>query len=160
LQPYADFSLKDLHAALDERRIALGLTWPQAALEIGVSPSTVAKLATRDAAEADGVLRMLHWLGRSPESFVPGHPRRPNSRLPEPPPGLILRLDTARLHDALEAQLEQHSMSWPSLAFKLALGASGLKKLGSGGRASFPMVMRLTGWLSRPLAEFTKLSER
>ena len=51
-------------------------------------------------------------------------------------------------------------MSWPSLAFKLAVGASSLKKLGSGGRASFPMVMRLTGWLSRPLAEFTKLSER
>ena len=54
----------------------------------------------------------------------------------------------------------QYSMSWPSLAFKLAVGASSLKKLGSGGRASFPMVMRLTGWLSRPLAEFTKLSER
>ena len=160
MQPYADFSLKDLHAALDARRVALGLTWAQAAVEIGVSPSTVATLATRDAAEADGVLRMLHWLGRSPESFVPGHPKRPDARLPEPPPGLVLRLDAAGLHAALEAQLEQRSMSWPRLAFKLVLGASSLKKLGSGGRASFPRVMRLTAWLSRPLAEFTKFSER
>ena len=39
-----------------------------------VSSSTVARLRTGHIAEADGVLQMLRWLGRAPESFVQGSP--------------------------------------------------------------------------------------
>ena len=46
-------------------------------------------------AEGDGVLGMLRWLGRTPESSVPGHPApsTPATALPEVPPGLLVRWD-------------------------------------------------------------------
>jgi len=162
LPPPDDFSLADLHAALDDQRRARGLAWPEAAREIGVSPSTLAGLVRRSAAEADGVLQMLLWLRRSPESFVPGHPwpERPDMRLPGVPAGQTLRIDAARLHAALDSALSQRAVSRAQLARELAVGASSLARLASGGRTSFPLVMRLSGWLSRPLAAFVHASER
>src|SRR5262245_791364 len=101
----ADFSLTALHAALDAERTARGLSWAAAAAEMKVSPSTVAQLHRRATAEADGVLQMLHWLGRAPESFLAGDPAAADGRARWP--GIssngILRFDTARLRAALDA---------------------------------------------------------
>jgi hypothetical protein len=58
-----DFDLVALHTALDARRTALG-----------VSAGKLRGLGTRRRAEGDGVLRVVAWLGRSPESFAPGRP--------------------------------------------------------------------------------------
>ena len=78
-----DFDLRALYAALDERRQAQGLTWAQVTRALStagavsarpVASSTIAGLRTKAQAEADGVLQMLRWLGRAPESFVPGVP--------------------------------------------------------------------------------------
>ena len=41
----ADFDVVALYAALDERRIALGLTWLDVADEVGVSQGTLTGLA-------------------------------------------------------------------------------------------------------------------
>src|SRR6185295_3414637 len=76
-----DFDLAALHHALDAQRQARGITWEKLVREInrnrasGVHPiarSTVAGLPTKAVAEGDGILQMLRWLNRSPESFVPG----------------------------------------------------------------------------------------
>ena len=67
-----DFSLAELHAALDARRQARGLTWAGATREINgqhagsvthpIASATVTTLRTKAVAEADGVLAMLRWL--------------------------------------------------------------------------------------------------
>src|SRR5579872_557932 len=101
----SEFSLNDLYRALNVERCARGLSWAQAAREIGripearsISPSTLAGLRSRTAAEGDGVLQMLLWLRRSPESFIPEHPAANHAEfaLPDPPARQILRFDTQK----------------------------------------------------------------
>jgi transcriptional regulator with XRE-family HTH domain len=159
-----DFSLTALHAALDARRKVRGLSWAEASAEMKVSPSTVARLHERATAEADGVLQMLRWLARAPESFVEsfaaGASEDARARLPGMASNGILRFDTARLHAALDAQRAERGMSWARVAKDLGLGASSLTHLARGGRTAFPAVMRMLAWLGRPAAEFVRTSDR
>ena len=77
-----DFSLEALFHALDAQRLERGLTWAEVTREINresersplhpVHASTVKATRTQRVAEADGILQMLLWLRRSPESFTPG----------------------------------------------------------------------------------------
>ena len=64
------FDARALYAALDERRVARGLTWSQAAAEIGVSASTLTRTRLGGRMEVDGTLAMVAWLGRTIESFA------------------------------------------------------------------------------------------
>jgi hypothetical protein len=122
-----------------------------------MSASTVKGVGTRTVAEGDGVLAMLRWLNRTPESFMPGH--ADGARLPEVPAGKVLRFDTRKMHAALEAQRVARGMTWEQVAKEVGLGASGLKHLANGGRTAFPQVMRIVRWLGRPAAEFTRMSD-
>src|SRR6185369_5431021 len=99
---FADFQLAALYQALDEQRQRRGLTWKQAMLEINlakdgqpgrhpIAQSTVSGLRTKSVAEGDGVLQMLRWLNRPPESFVPGFEVSEIHRLPDAPPDRVLR---------------------------------------------------------------------
>jgi transcriptional regulator with XRE-family HTH domain len=167
--PPTDWSLAALHAALDARRSERGLTWAQVAREINalagrvpvraLSPSTLAGFRLRSVAEADGVLQALRWLDRTPESFLPGPPK-PGARLPAAVPGRILRVDASSLHAALDGRRRARGLTWAALAAELGTSARSLTRLAAGGRVAFPEVMRLTGWLGRPLAEFTRAVER
>src|SRR5215472_10351742 len=94
--PDADFDVACLHAAIDAKRTERGLSWTAVALEVNrsaerqgagppISPSTISGLKNkRWGVEGDGVLQMLLWLGRSPETFVTGHPgaAHPDAQLP------------------------------------------------------------------------------
>ena len=79
----AYFDFQALYTALDAKRRSRGMSWRQVALEISgtrpraVSPSTFARTMKEWRMEADGILQMLRWLGRTPESFRP----RPGLRL-------------------------------------------------------------------------------
>src|SRR5262245_2032667 len=106
-----DFDLQALHAALDAERQARGLTWAEASRDIGavgsrpaihpIASSTIAGLRTKVLAEADGVLQMLRWLGRAPESFMTGVPASlAAASLPEAARSEVLRVDTRKLHGA------------------------------------------------------------
>lgn len=67
-----------LYGALDAARQARGLSWRQAAKEIGVSPSLLSRLANGQRPDADGFLTLARWLGMPPEDFVAGdQPARP-----------------------------------------------------------------------------------
>jgi len=127
-----------------------------------LSPSTVTGTRTRTVAEGDGVLQMLCWLNRTPESFMPGHPHSEvaDARLPQVPPHHVLRFDTKKLHAALDAQRIERKMTWAQVAKEVGLGVSSLTHLSSGGRTAFPQVMRIVRWLARPAAQFTRASER
>ena len=166
------FRLAALQAALERARRGRGLSWAQVAREIHrgppqsraprLSPSTLAGVGRRSSAEADGVLQMLLWLDRTPESFVPGHPGAdaPEARLPQPPRGRILRFDTARLHAALDAKRIARGLPWAAVAREIGVSVSSLQGLSRGGRTSFPQVMRLAAWLESPAARWTRAADR
>jgi hypothetical protein len=79
---FADFDVDALYEALDAQRCARAMSWEQAARAISaqfrdapsrpLAPSTLTGMRGRSVLEGDGVLQMLRWLGRAPESFVPG----------------------------------------------------------------------------------------
>lgn len=167
-----DFSLAALYKALDAERGARRLTWSAAVRQMsgsftqgGSRPlalSTVKGLRTKAVAEGDGVLQMLRWLGRSPESFVDGASTEAGTSLPAAGADQVLRLDTRRLHAALNAARAERGLTWAQVAD--AIGGrttqSTLAHLSKGGRTGFPNVMRLTRWLDAPLAHFVRVTRR
>jgi hypothetical protein len=79
--PQSDFDINALYDALNAQRRARGLSWEAVARQISgrfadvrsaraVSASTLSGLQRRSIVEGDGVLQMLLWLRRTPESFV------------------------------------------------------------------------------------------
>ena len=164
-----DFTLAALYAALDQQRRTRGLTWSQVIREIGsrsgcapahaISRSTVMNLRTGSAAEADGVLQMLRWLNRTPESFMPGFQVIGSSyALPLVSRDQILRFDTKKLHAALDAQRGERRMTWRQVATEIGgVSVSSLTRLKMGGRTSFPSVMRIVAWLNRPASTFIRV---
>lgn len=64
------FDARALHEALDAQRRVQGLSWREVALRTGVSASTLSRTRQGGRLEVDGVLAMVHWLGRTVESFV------------------------------------------------------------------------------------------
>ena len=165
--PSNDFSLQDLYAALDAQRQERGYSWTRATREMAqhgkrhpLSPSTVKGMRTRAVAEADGVLAMLRWLGRSPESFLQGHETSERSgRLPDIPSGKVLRFDTTKIYAALDARRLERKMTWAQVAEGVGLGVSSLTRLAKGGRTAFPGVMRIMRWLGEPSARFMRASD-
>ena len=113
-RPTGEFDIGALYAALDAQRNARGISWQQVAREINagfdgmplrpVSASTLRTMREHPVVEGDGVLQILLWLNRTPESFVrPVRQPATNAALPEVGPGKILRFDTSSLHAALDA---------------------------------------------------------
>jgi hypothetical protein len=174
LAQITDFSLSHLYTELDAQRQARGLSWAQATREMNgraerptakghaLSASTVTGTRFRRVCEADGVLAMIRWLNRIPESFVPGHPwaEDDRARLPEQPLGKVLRFDTRMLHAALDIQRKGKGITWEQLAKEIGLRAIALMGLSKGGRTCFPDIMRVTYWLDRPAAEFIRIANR
>jgi hypothetical protein len=155
----ADFDIAGLYAALEERRAARHLSWAQAALEIGgISQSTLQELGQRPAAEGDGVLQILRWLGRTPESFVTGCDIG-GGVLPNAAAG-VLRFDTRAIYAALEARRVERKLSWEDVARVIGVDAASLKRLSKGGRTQFPRIMRIMRWLRLPAATFAHLRPR
>jgi hypothetical protein len=166
------FDLNALFLALDSRREARGLSWTQVAREINapyasmalrpISTSTLTGLRERSVVEADGVLQMLIWLDRTPESFVPGYGYVEGEafRLARVGPGQILRFDARAVHAALDRRRREKRLTWSEVANEIGgLRASGLTRLARGGRVSFPGIMSIAAWLELPAAALTHASD-
>lgn len=165
------FSLSSLYEALDADRKARGLSWRQLMHEINgpfhgttsrpISLSTVTSLRVKPVAEGDGVLQMLRWLDRVPESFIPGYPfpEIEDHKLPGREVECVVRMHTRKLHAALNARRVERKLTWKQAAAEIGgVAESSLTHLAKGGRTGFPWVMRMTGWLDEPLARFTRLT--
>ncbi|HMF95074.1 MAG TPA: hypothetical protein VKE96_12300 [Vicinamibacterales bacterium] len=163
----ADFDIAALHGALDAERQARGLSWPQLAREISapfrrlrpISPSTLSGMRSHRAIEGDGVLQMLRWLNRAPESFVPGEPGVPPqpAMLPDVGPTQILRFDTRQIYAMLDAQRAERALTWAQVAREIGdVSAAGLTRYANGGRTGFPQVTRIAAWLEVPVASLTR----
>jgi len=164
-----DFDLRALYEALDEQRRSRQLTWKALTDEVNqhrtrlrpISTSTITGLKDKPAAEGDGVLQMLIWLRRTPESFVPGmaDPRSPCFVQPELASGQIRRWNKQALFAALDERRLARSMTWDELANEISGFTPGmLKDLHKGGRIGFPRVMRLVRYLGESAAAFTHVA--
>lgn len=162
----AGFELKALFEALDQRRRSRQMSWAAVALEINrghkeghaIAASTISGLQRKPVAEADGILAMLLWLRRTPESFLLGFNDADAEcfRLPEPGPQQSLRWDTKALHTALNTKRQAQELTWKEVGQEIGGWTAGmLMRLAKGGRVGFPGVMRLVVWLGQPAATFT-----
>lgn len=167
-----EFSLAALHAAIDEQRHARGLSWAAAVRQMSspfgrvgsraLAVSTVVGIRNKGVAEADGVLGMIRWLDRTPESFVPGSPFANDAaaKLPDVSP-LVLRMDTKKLHAALNAARIERGLTWKELSREIhGSSVNTLTGLAVNERTGFPNVTWITGWLGQPLALFTRATRR
>lgn len=64
------FDTRALYQALDAQRTARGLTWADVGRETGVAAATLKNTQKGGRLEVDGMLAMVHWLGRTVESFT------------------------------------------------------------------------------------------
>ena len=64
------FDLKQLHAALDQRRRAEGLTWARLADELGSTPSRITNFRTARLADMGLTMRVTQWLAMPAARFV------------------------------------------------------------------------------------------
>src|SRR5262245_30481166 len=122
----SDFDLHALYEALDEQRRARQLTWAELTAEVNrtrtrlrpIALSTIRSLEHKPGGEGDGILQMLLWLRRTPESFMRGvaDPRSDCFCNPSLQTGQILRWDTRALHAALDARRRRDSAMWAEVA--------------------------------------------
>src|SRR5262249_60066593 len=142
-----------------------GLSWQRLAREISapfgrvpsrpISPSTLSGLRSHRAIEGDGVLQMLRWLHRAPESFVPGqacaHPEV--AMLPDVGSTRILRFDTRKIYAMLDAQRAGRALTWTQVAREIGGGSPPrLTRSAHRGRTPLPPGARVAGWLPVPVA--------
>ena len=77
-----------LHAALDAARRTKGdLSWRQLAAEVGVSPSTMTRLANNHRPDVDAFAALVRWLGMPAERFMID-----DDDSPDPQPELLAEL--------------------------------------------------------------------
>jgi hypothetical protein len=172
--PDADFDIAALHSAIDEERVRRAISWNAVANAVNraderinihpISPSTIRGLKNkRWGVEGDGVLHMLLWLGRSPESFVPAHPgaTHPDATLPRVSADQVLRFDVPLIYSKLDALRAARGLTWAQAADEiggLLCTADHLKSMRQQRRTSFPQVMRLARWLRCPAAALTRIA--
>lgn len=61
-----------LHAAVDQRRQSEGLSWRQLAGQLGISPSTLSRMAQGHRPDVDSFATIIGWLGVPAERFFTG----------------------------------------------------------------------------------------
>jgi transcriptional regulator with XRE-family HTH domain len=68
--PQGRLDTEALFAALDAERKSRKLSWRQLAAEVGVSPSTMTRLANGQRPDVDAFAALVRWLGQSADSFL------------------------------------------------------------------------------------------
>jgi hypothetical protein len=161
-----DFDVAALAEALDARRCELGLTWQELAIRATDRPSrrsdrriaasTFKGMSRRSSVRDTVVLQALRWLGRTPESLVPGLREAPEHALPDSDTGRPA-LDTRAIYLAVNDRRARQGLTWTDVAGELGPGFSPgmLTRLAGDTGIGFPRVMRIVQWLARPVAEFT-----
>ena len=61
-----------LHAAMDQKRMGEGLSWRQLAGRLGISPSTLSRMAQGNKPDVDSFAAIIEWLGVPAERFFRG----------------------------------------------------------------------------------------
>jgi hypothetical protein len=157
------FDGQALYDALDQQRRSRGMTWQEVARTVGVSASAMTAVARRERLEADGVLAMVRWLGRTPESFTGD----PGDKAGSAPAGdaltsqRFLRVDTTALHRGLDERRRSLDLTWRQVAQQIGnVTPSMLSRLAMGGRTEVNVLLAATAWLGSSVDRFTHLTDR
>jgi hypothetical protein len=162
-----DFDLVGLYAALNAEREARELSWAALMAEINtpfrhlpsrpIATSTVRSMPARPTVTSAVVLQVLRWLGRTPESFLPGTASTARAtRLPDAGTSQVLRVDTRLLFAALDERRAARGLTWKQVARDLRCGQGQLTNLVSGPLIGVPQLTRITQWLGEPVARFVR----
>jgi transcriptional regulator with XRE-family HTH domain len=76
-----------LYATLDAERGARKLSWRQLAKEVGISPSTMTRLANGQRPDVDAFASLVRWLGQPADTFLTGDDQAPREE-----PDLVAQL--------------------------------------------------------------------
>lgn len=68
--PRAEVDAQALHAAVDQQRGQLGLSWRELSRELGISPSTFSRMIQGHRPDADTFATLLRWLGMPAAAFT------------------------------------------------------------------------------------------
>jgi hypothetical protein len=163
------FDVSALYAALESRRTEYGLSWKQVADQLWdlsavlndqrrdhpISPSTLTNMGTHPRISCQHALFMLRWLGRSPESFLPGLSDEQRFALPSVGSDRRLRWSLKLLHAAMDEKRQADGLTWNQLASVLGCGANRLTALRTAKFATdMDVAMRIVQWMGRPAADF------
>lgn len=80
-----------LHAALDAAREGRGWSWRQLARELGLSPSTMSRLANGHKPDVDAFAAIVSWLNVNANTFIITEEQR-QDRATRPQPDLVAEL--------------------------------------------------------------------
>lgn len=83
--------VKALYAALDLAREDRGWSWRQLARDLGLSPSTMSRLANGHKPDVDAFAAIVAWLNADANDFILTDDQRRN-RADEPEPELMVKL--------------------------------------------------------------------
>ena len=170
----ADFDVHALFRAMDEQRIARGLSWAGAAREMWdlsaelnarrndhpIVGSTLVNMDKRGASTCQHVLFMLRWLDKAPEEFVPGLVVTRKHAMPAAGPDRRLRWSLLDTYAALDAERERRGQTWKAAGAELGCGLSQLTGIKHARYAiEIKLAMRIAGWLRRPAADFVHAAE-
>jgi hypothetical protein len=172
---FRTFDTGALYAALDARRLHLGLSWSGVAKQLWelspelvkrrpddhpFSPSTINHMKEKRQTSCQHALFMLRWLDLPPEHFL--SPPMKNSiepKLPPTGPDRNLRWSLKRLYEAVNAKRQQEGKTWAQVAATLGCTANQLTGLHTAKFAtSMELAMRITQWTGRPSTDFLYLS--
>jgi hypothetical protein len=165
--------LSEMFGALDSHRAARDMNWAQVSRALGVAASTLKRMRVSSGAEGDGVLRVLCWLRRTPESFIASlQGGVAGGAFPSLESGRWLRFDGGKLFRVLDSERSARGITWRHVADEIGdLRAGDLTRLAKGpsrreallGRAGcrvgFPSVMRMAHWVGCPTLEFTQTTD-
>lgn len=164
-----DFDVVAFHAAVDDARAARGLTWAGVARELNAPIAHLANVRPYSASTLYGmtakrpdllnphmVMNLLRWLGRTAESFMPGHPDAAvAARIPDSVPPGLGRWNLFALKAALEAECAERGMTQPEAAAEIGVAPETLRKVQAGrGNIGISSLVRITIWLGRPATDF------
>ncbi|MGC4109947.1 MAG: hypothetical protein QM747_05885 [Nocardioides sp.] len=164
-----DFDTHALYEALNRQREQRGLTWSGAAREIWamssvlneqrpddhpLAASTIRNLQISSDTSCQHALFYLHWLDRTPESFMPDA-RETGRALPGTESDRRPRWHLGRLYDALDETRQREGLTWAALAEELSCTPHQLTGLRTARYAtSMRLAMRICRRLDRPAADF------
>ena len=169
-QSIRPFDVRALYAALDEKRIALDLTWATVARQLWelsselndrrsdhpISPATLTNMAKNPRTSCQHALFMLRWLDRTPESFLKGATGDDERfALPAAGPDRRLRWSLKLLYASMDEKRRRDGLTWPALADLLGCSANQLTGLRTAKFATgMDLAMRIAQWMGRPAADF------
>jgi transcriptional regulator with XRE-family HTH domain len=91
-----------LYEALDVKRRAQSLSWRDVATAIGVSASTLTRMAQGASPDVEGFGKMVQWLGVSADDFIARPRARPGKTQDEPDDLLVVVSRHLRASKALD----------------------------------------------------------